>query len=103
MYRSWNTMLSFLGAGLGCCVVAVSMRTSHRMGLEVELSELERSERVAWSCFSKVHCCKCEAILRSAMVLLEKEKKSAGSGSKVVGHDSGLGDIIRTGAATDIG
>jgi hypothetical protein len=44
------------------------------MGLDVELSELERSERVAWSGFAKDHCCRCVATLRSAMVLLEEGK-----------------------------
>jgi hypothetical protein len=51
------------------------MRTSHRMGLDVELSELERSERVLWSCLSKVHCCRRAATLMSAMLLLEERDR----------------------------
>jgi hypothetical protein len=106
MYRSWSTMLSFRDAGHGCCVETESMRRvsgalSHRMGLDAELSEPDLSERVAWDCFSKVHCWSCAAMVTSAMFLVDGRKQEAMQWSSDTTPD-GVGNIIRAGAATGV-
>lgn len=63
-------MLSFLGVGVRRSGEVVSIRSvsgvsSHRFGLEAELSELDLSGRVAG--FSKDHCRSCEATATSTM------------------------------------
>jgi hypothetical protein len=98
-------MLSFLGAGLACSGEAESTRSvsgvsSHRMGLDAELSEPDRSGRVSSEGFSKVHCWSCEATAMSAIVSSACEVKES-RGARVVGQDSGgLGNVIACDGAT---
>jgi hypothetical protein len=78
MYRSCRAMLSFLGAGLGWLLAAVSIRSvsgalSHRMGLDAVLLEPDLSGRVAIERFSNVHCWSCEATAVSAIFLVESK------------------------------
>ena len=59
-------MLSFLDSGLDSSREEVSIRrasgaSSHRFGLDAELSEWDLSGRVALAGFSKPHCESCEA------------------------------------------
>jgi hypothetical protein len=76
-------MLSFLGSGLDSCVGAASRRSvsgasSHRLGLDAELPELERSGRVVSAGLSNVHCWSCEATATSTMVPAGTQKLGGG-------------------------